>query len=78
MKGINLRIEETKKQLTDFLNEKLQELPISILKLIVENSLNGINTLNDKVVEKELSDYEKEIQNGDNSKEAKNGLDIFK
>lgn len=78
MKGINLRIEETKKQLTDFLNEKLQELPISILKLIVENSLNGINTLNDKVVEKEISDYEKEIQNGDNSKEAKNGLDIFK
>lgn len=70
MKGINLRIEETKKQLTDFLNEKLQELPISILKLIVENSLNGINALNDKVIEKEISDYEKEIQNGDNSKEG--------
>lgn len=70
MKGINLRIEETKKQLTNFLNEKLQEIPISILKLIVENSLNGINTLNDKVIEKEFSDYEKEIQNGDNSKEG--------
>lgn len=70
MKGINLRIEETKKQLTDFLNEKLKEIPIGTLKLIMENSLNGINILNDKLIEKEISDYEKEIQNGDNDKEG--------
>lgn len=70
MKGINLRIEETKKQMTDFLNEKLKEIPIGTLKLIMENSLNGINILNDKLIEKEISDYEKEIQNGDNDKEG--------
>lgn len=70
MKGSNLRIEETKKELTSFINQKLQELPIGIIKLLLENSLSEVNSLHAKVVEKEASEYEQEqVQNGTDSKE---------
>lgn len=69
MKGSNLIIEETKKELTSFLNKKLQELPIGVIKLILENSLTEINALNAKVVEKEISEYQ-ESQNGNDDKEG--------
>lgn len=70
MKGGNLRIEETKKELTSFLNKKLQELPVGVVKLVLENSLTEINNLYNKVIEKEISEYEEEIQNGnDDGKE---------
>ena len=69
MKGSNLIIEETKKELTLFLNKKLQELPIGVIKLILENSLTEINALHNKVVEKEISDYEENQNGNDDSKE---------
>lgn len=70
MKGNNLRIEETKQELTSFINQKLQELPIGIIKLLLENSLSEVNSLHAKVVEKEASEYEQEqVQNGTDSKE---------
>ena len=76
MKGDNLRIEETKRELTSFINEHLQVLPIGVIKLLLENSLVEVNNLYSKIVEKETSEYKESIatnnnpiQNGTNSKE---------
>lgn len=76
MKGDNLRIEETKRELTSFINSHLQILPIGVIKMILENSLAEVNNLYSKIVEKETSEYEESIkaksdptQNGTDSKE---------
>lgn len=76
MKGGNLRIEETKRELTSFINSHLQVLPIGVIKMILETSLVEVNNLYDKIVEKETSEYEESIkakgnpiQNGTDSKE---------
>lgn len=76
MKGDNLRIDETKRELTSFINSHLQVLPIGVIKMILENSLVEVNNLYDKIVEKEISEYEASIkakgnpiQNGTDSKE---------
>ena len=53
MKGDNLRIEETKRELTSFINEHLRVLPIGVIKLLLENSLVEVNNLYEKIVEKE-------------------------
>lgn len=62
MKGDNLRIEETKRELTSFINSHLQVLPIGVIKMILENSLVEVNNLYNKVVEKETSEYEESIK----------------
>ena len=76
MKGDNLRIDETKRELTSFINSHLQVLPIGVIKMILETSLVEVNNLYDKIVEKEISEYEASIkakgnpiQNGTDSKE---------
>ena len=76
MKGDNLRIEETKRELTSFINEQLRVLPIGVIKLLLENSLVEVNNLYEKIVEKETSEYKEKIstnnnpiQNGTDSKE---------
>lgn len=76
MKGDNLRIEETKRELTSFINSHLQILPIGVIKMILENSLVEVNNLYSKIVEKETSEWEESIkaksdptQNGTDSKE---------
>lgn len=66
MKGNNLRIEETKQELTSFINEKLQELPIGVIRLILETTMVEINDLYSKVVEKESSEYEEGLKNEQN------------
>ena len=62
MKGDNLRIEETKRELTSFINSHLQILPIGVIKMILENSLAEVNNLYSKIVEKETSEYEESIK----------------
>ena len=74
MKGSNLAIEEAKQELTSLINRKLQELPIGVVKLILETSLAEVNNLYTKIVGKETSEYEEEskteqIQNGTDDKE---------
>ena len=74
MKGSNLAIEEVKQELTSLINRKLQELPIGVVKLILETSLAEVNNLYTKIVEKETSEYEEEskieqVQNGTDDKE---------
>ena len=76
MQGDNLRIEETKRELTSFINEHLRVLPIGVIKLLLENSLVEVNNLYEKIVEKETSEYKEKIstnnnpiQNGTDSKE---------
>ena len=74
MKGSNLAIEEAKQELTSLINRKLQELPIGVIKLILETSLAEVNNLYTKIVEKETSEYEEEskieqVQNGTDDKE---------
>ena len=76
MKGDNLRIDETKRELTSFINSHLQILPVGVIKMILESSLLEVNDLYDKVIEKEISEYEASIkakgdpiQNGTDSKE---------
>ena len=62
-KDINLVIEETKAELLNFVNNKLQVLPISVMDLIVDNisiqlkreiikTINNKEQQNDKNVEK--------------------------
>ena len=74
MKGSNLAIEEAKQELTSLINRKLQELPIGVIKLILETSLAEVNNLYAKIVGKETSEYEEEskteqVQNGTDDKE---------
>ena len=76
MKGDNLRIDETKRELTSFINSHLQVLPIGVIKMILESALLEVNDLYDKIVEKEISEYkasikakDNPIQNGTNNKE---------
>ena len=74
MKGSNLAIEEAKQELTSLINRKLQELPIGVVKLVLETSLAEVNNLYTKIVEKETSEYEEEskteqVQNGTDDKE---------
>ena len=73
MKGDNLRIDETKRELTSFINSHLQVLPIGVIKMILENSLVEVNNLYDKIVEKEISEYEESIKAKDNP--IQNGTD---
>lgn len=62
-KDINLVIEETKAELLNFVNNKLQVLPISVMDLIIDNisiqlkreiikTINNKEQQNDKNVEK--------------------------
>ena len=62
-KDINLVIEETKAELLNFVNNKLQVLPISVMDLIIDNisiqlkikiikNINNKEQQNDKNVEK--------------------------
>ena len=62
-KDINLVIEETKAELLNFVNNKLQVLPISVMDLIIDNisiqlkreiikTINKESQQNDKNVEK--------------------------
>lgn len=74
MKGSNLAIEEAKREITSLINKQLQEIPIGVVKLLLESSLMEVNSLYSKIVEKETSEYEEEskieqIQNGTNNKE---------
>lgn len=69
MKGDNLRIEETKQELTSFINLHLQTLPIGVIKMILENSLVEVTSLYNKIVEKETSEYEESIKTTDSEEE---------
>ena len=74
MKGSNLAIEEAKREITSLINKQLQEIPIGVVKLLLESSLMEVNSLYGKIVEKETSEYEEEskteqIQNGTDNKE---------
>lgn len=60
-KGFNTRVEETKTELLNFVNQKLQEgLPLSVLSLIVENILKDVKMEIPKVLEQERKQNEAE------------------
>lgn len=58
--GINTLIIETKNEILDLLNSKLQKgLPITVIGLMMENIQNEINMQTSKVLEEESKELEK-------------------
>lgn len=63
-KNINLVIEETKAELLNFVNNKLQVLPLSVMDLIIDNisiqlKREIIKTINDNEVQQNDKNAEK-------------------
>lgn len=63
-KNINLVIEETKAELLNFVNNKLQVLPLSVMDLIIDNisiqlKREIIKTINDNEVQQNDKNVEK-------------------
>lgn len=63
-KNINLVIEETKAELLNFVNNKLQVLPISVMDLIIDNisiqlKREIIKTINNEVPQQNDKNVEK-------------------
>ena len=63
-KDINLVIEETKAELLNFVNDKLQVLPISVMDLIIDNisiqlKREIIKTINNKEPQQNDTNVEK-------------------
>lgn len=63
-KDINLVIEETKAELLNFVNNKLQVLPISVMDLIIDNisiqlKREIIKTINNKELQQNDKNVEK-------------------
>lgn len=67
-KNINLVIEETKAELLNFVNNKLQVLPISVMDLIIDNisiqlKREIIKTINNEVPQQNDKNVEKLNEN---------------
>ena len=67
-KDINLVIEETKAELLNFVNNKLQVLPISVMDLIIDNisiqlKREIIKTINNKELQQNDKNVEKLNEN---------------
>jgi hypothetical protein len=68
-KNINLIIEETKAELLNFVNNKLQVLPLSVMDLIIDNISIQLKREIIKTINNE------EIQQNDENEEALNERD---
>ena len=61
-KDINLVIEETKAELLNFVNNKLQVLPISVMDLIIDNISIQIKREIIKTINKEPQQNDKNVE----------------
>lgn len=62
-KGTNLVVSEVRNSITEAINEGLQTLPVSIIKLILETAMYEITSLYAKEMDSERDAYNQSLQN---------------
>lgn len=61
-KGSNLIIQETKQNLMSTLNSALQELPVTVLEMLIKDLARELTLMSEEAIKQEQNQYQEAMQ----------------